>query len=446
MAKILVVEDDDFFRDAISDYLTSKKHEVTKAPNGKVAREVMSVQPFDVVITDIQMPGLTGIELLEWSKVHKPTPFVMMTGFSMLLETQSAYEMGAKEFLNKPFKNIELVSALDRILGVQKIFDVVPKQNEYCKVSIEEFVARPRTDFDIFIRLSESKYIKLANQGEEISKERVAHFKEKGVKFLYILKEDFSKLVKFNLKISEIIKNRDDISSEKKLNFLKYTGEVILEKAFVKGVDKESFSDAQNYLNMTVEVISDSDEYFDLLGMLNSHSDFIYAHSIGVAMFSIMIARKMGFASSSTFTKLSMAGMFHDIGKKEIDKDILEKPRHLLTINERKIIESHVNRGKEILLGIRSVPEDIIQMVSEHHEDISGQGYPANKTKNDFHPLSPILQCANLFAEQALTSANHKGLSGPEAVVYLSRVYPDKIDPVCLAALKKLFTESESGS
>ncbi len=443
MAKILVVEDDDFFRDAISDYLAGKKHEVTKAHNGKVAREVMSVQSFDVVITDIQMPGLTGIELLEWSKIHKPTPFLMMTGFSMLLETQSAYEMGAKEFLNKPFKNIELIAALDRISGVQKTPEPSKKIDHFCKVSIEEFVARPRTDFDIFIRLSESKYIKLANQGEEISKERVAHFKEKGVKFLYILKEDFSKLVKFNLKISEIIKNRDDISSAKKINFLKYTGEVILEKAFVKGVDKESFSDAQNYLNMTVEVISDSDEYFDLLGLLNSHSDFIYAHSIGVAMFSVMIARKMGFASASTFTKLSMAGMFHDIGKKEIEKDILEKPRHLLTTNERKIIESHVNRGKEILLGIRSVPEDIIQLVSEHHEDVSGQGYPAGKIKKDFHPLSPILQCANLFAEQALAGANHKGVSGPEAVVYLARVYPDKIDPVCLSALKKLFTETQ---
>lgn len=197
---------------------------------------------------------------------------------------------------------------------------------------------------------------------------------------------------------------------------------------------------------MTVEVISDSGEYFDLLGLLNSHSDFIYAHSIGVAMFSIMIARKMGFASSSTFTKLSMAGMFHDIGKKEIDKDILEKPRHLLTTSERKIIESHVNRSKEILLGIRSVPEDIIQIVSEHHEDVSGQGYPANKSKKDLHPLSPILQCANIFAEQVLTTGNYTGLSGPEGVVYLSRVYPDKIDPVCLAALKKLFTESDSGN
>jgi putative nucleotidyltransferase with HDIG domain len=442
MAKILVVEDDDFFRDAISDYLTSKKYDVTKAANGKVARDVMSVESFDVVITDIQMPGLTGIELLEWSKVHSPTPFVVMTGFSMLLETQSAYEMGAKEFLNKPFKNIELVRALDRILGVQKIVDTVPQHNEYCKVSIEEFIARPRTDFDIFIRLSDLKYIKLANQGEEISKERTAHFKEKGVKYLYILKEDFSKLVKFNLKISQIIKNRDDIPSVKKLNFLKYTGEVILEKAFVKGVDKESFLDAQNYLSMTLEVISEADEYFDLLELLNSHSDFIYAHSIGVSMFSIMIARKLGFEASSTFTKLSVAGMFHDIGKKEIDRDLLEKPRHLLTTHERKIIESHVNRSKEILLGIRTVPEGIIQMVSEHHEDIIGQGYPANKTKRDFHPLSPILQCANLFADQALTSPNHKGLSGPEAVVYLSKVYRDKIDSTCLAALKKLFTES----
>ncbi len=442
MAKILVVEDDDFFREAICDYLTNKKYEVTPALNALVARKILGVQDFDIVITDIQMPGLTGIELLEWSRTHKPVPFIVMTGFSMLLETQSAFEMGAKEFLNKPFKNTELIAAIERILNFKKTFDVIVPANEYCKVSIEEFVAKPKTDFDIFIKLSDAKYIKLANQGEEISQERVTHFKEKGVKHLYILKDDFSKLVKFNLKISELMKSSQNISNEKKMNFLKYTGEVILEKAFVKGIDQESFVDAQSFLNTTMEVIADSDEHFDLLNMLNTHSDLIYAHSLGVAMFSIMIAKQMGFASSSTYSKLSMAGMFHDIGKKEIDSTILEKPRHLLSFEERKIVESHVNRSKEILLGIRTVPEDIIQIISEHHEEIGGQGYPAHKSKKDFHPLSQILQCANLFTGQVLTSKNHVGLSGPDAIKYISRMYADKIDTVFLVALKKLFSGS----
>ena len=62
--------------------------------------------------------------------------------------------------------------------------------------------------------------------------------------------------------------------------------------------------------------------------------------------------------------------------------------------------------------------------------------------KKDLHPLSTILQCANIFAEQVLTSPHHQGLSGPEAVKYIEKVYPEKMDPLCLAALKKIFPES----
>src|SRR3712207_8736278 len=57
--------------------------------------------------SDIQMPGMTGIELFEWSKEHKPVPFVFMTGFSMLLETQTAFEIDRKSTrLNSSHANI----------------------------------------------------------------------------------------------------------------------------------------------------------------------------------------------------------------------------------------------------------------------------------------------------------------------------------------------------
>ena len=71
--RILVVEDDDFFREAISDLL-KKNYDVNVAPNGKAAIEQLSLQDFDLVLTDIQMPMLTGLELLEWSKKNKPLP------------------------------------------------------------------------------------------------------------------------------------------------------------------------------------------------------------------------------------------------------------------------------------------------------------------------------------------------------------------------------------
>lgn len=443
IAQILIVEDDQFFREAIRDLLKKKDYDVLEAPNGKTAKDILVLQMVDLVISDIQMPGLSGMELLEWSKEHKPVPFIIMTGFSKLLETQSAYDLGAREFLTKPFKNIELLEAIERIVGrkpdVETKPDAASDRPEYCKVSIDDFVARTKIDFDVYVRLSENKHIKISNQGEGISTERVNHYKSKGLRYLYIRTEDFRKIVDFNLNLGSIIKNRADISDAQKINFMKYTSEVILEKAFVEGVDKFSFNDAKVFLNMTSEVISEAEEHFDLLNLLNSHSDYIYAHSFGVAMYAVMIARNMGIQSNQTLFKLSMAALFHDIGKKEIDRTILEKQRALLTTQERTLIESHVSRGKEILMTMQNISEEIVQIVFEHHEDCAGQGYPLGKAKKDLHPLSKILQVANLFVELAMKGPNHSGIPGPSAVAQLERLYFDRLDGSAMRAVKALF-------
>lgn len=441
--KILVVEDDQYFREALCDGL-KKHYDVLQAPNGKSAKEILSFQTVHLVLSDIQMPGFTGLELLEWSKENKPVPFILMTGFSMVLETQNAFSLGAKGFIAKPFKNIDLLSTIKEVLGIkdeanEKKFPVVDINNTYCRVSINEFVAKPKIDFDVYIKLSETKIVKIAHKGEEIPKNKVEHYKEKGVKYLHILKEDFNKLVEFNINVAKIIKNRTDVSSMKKANFMKYTGEILLEQVFIQGLNKESFDDAKSFLDVTMSTVVDEKENLDLLSILQSHSDHIYAHSLGVSMYSVMIAKKMDFEGTTALFKLSMAGLFHDIGKKEIDREVLEKPRHMVTKDERKLIESHVVRGQEILQAMPSTPADVIQLVFEHHEDLEGLGYPLGKQKFELHPLSKIIQCANIFIDLTLPSPNYEPKKPLDAIDYMIRLYGKRIDPACIAALKKLF-------
>lgn len=438
MAQILIVEDDEFFRKAIFDLLSKKGHNVFEAPNGRAAVEIISLQEFDMVLSDIQMPGMNGIELLEWSIKHRPVPFIIMTGFSTILETQSAYDLGAKEFISKPFKNAELIALVNTVLGID---DQAPPvdTNEYCRLSINEFVSGKKAEFDIYVKLSEAKYVKIAHKGEELFKERITTYKEKGVQYLYITKEGFTHLVGFNLNIAGMLQTNKKISQEKKINFLKYTGEVILAKAFIAGVDKEVFAEAQNFVGVTLNTLADSNEVVDILDMLKSHSDHVYTHSMGVALYSVMIAKKMGFESNQAFFKLSMAAMFHDIGKKEIDPKILEKSRIQLTVEEKKILDSHVLKGQEIILTLKGIPEDISDLVFEHHEDVIGLGYPLANKKKDHHPLSRIIQLANQFVNLAVPGPNTPGMSGEEAVNYLQARLSERFDEKAMGALKSIF-------
>src|SRR5690606_25994723 len=119
----------------------------------------------------------------------------------------------------------------------------------------------------------------------------------------------------------------------------------------------------------SMELLVKDEQTFDLLSILNSHSDHLYAHSLGVSMYSVMIAKAMDWNSTAALFKLSFGGLMHDIGKKEISPEILNKSRASLSYKERQVLETHPVRGKEIMESLKSAPSEVVAIVYEHHEN-----------------------------------------------------------------------------
>tara|TARA_B110001454_G_C12723292_1_gene436294 strand:- start:5651 stop:7000 length:1350 start_codon:yes stop_codon:yes gene_type:complete len=448
MKRILIAEDDEFLRDILKEYLEDNGYKATVVPDGKTARDVALTGEFALVISDVQMPFLNGVELLQWLRGKSQIPFILMTGFTNLLETHQAAEMGANGFLTKPFSNKDLL-ALIKSLIEPKPEEITTEENkkntqEYCKVSIDEFVAKPKLDYDIYVCLQETKFLKIARSGETLDVTRLNTYRSKGLSFFHIKKEDFKKLVDFNIGISKVLQQNQNVPTEKKLRFMRYTSEVILEHCFVDEMNKIAFDEAHDFFKLSMNLLSENAETFNLLEILNGHSDSIYAHSLGVSIYSIMIGKKLNFTSPQTIFKLAMAGLFHDIGKKEIEKRILETPRPQLTVNDRKMYETHVLRGREIMQSIPNVPQDVIQLIYEHHEDEVGQGYPNGTAKNRMHPLSNIIQLANKFVNHVVKNPSHHQISGREAVFMIEKFEGDRVNKTSLAALKTLVFEKKA--
>lgn len=120
MAKILVIDDDapvlEFFRQVLDG-----RHEVTTAANGEDGLRLCRKQPFDVVVTDIYMPFIDGLELLrELGRNAPQVKIIVMTG--KMVEGASSYlklakDLGAAEVLAKPFTQEQLVSAVEKALS-----------------------------------------------------------------------------------------------------------------------------------------------------------------------------------------------------------------------------------------------------------------------------------------------------------------------------------------
>ncbi|HEY8271254.1 MAG TPA: HD domain-containing phosphohydrolase [Pseudobdellovibrionaceae bacterium] len=414
MLKILLVEDDNAFRSALKKILETK-YQVIEAQDGKIARDLLSMSDVNLILSDIQMPYFSGFDLLEWSQKYKPTPFILMTGFSHILDREKAKELGATDFLVKPFKELELFEKIFRILGEKKEVQIGISQapldldKEFCKLPIEDFIGDKETEYEIYIRISATKYIKIVHKGGILTEDKIKTFREKKVTHVFIRQEEFSKLVGFTVLVSRAVSSSGKVDKEKKMRFMKYTGEMIMQQAYVAGADEGLFKNAKDFLLTSMEVLTKDEETFTLLNLLSNHTDYLYSHSLGVSMFSVMIAKQLGWQSPQTLFKLSFAGLFHDIGKKEIPVELLQKPRSTLTQKERSLFESHSTRGREILQSLKTAPTEVIQVAYEHHEDVLGQGFPQGISKPKIHPFSLIVSVADVFCDYTI-----RGPQNPE--------------------------------
>jgi diguanylate cyclase (GGDEF)-like protein len=110
--RILVVDDEASVRKVMSQVLQDEGFAVTEAANGKQALKRMQENPFSVVITDIVMPEMTGLELLEKIKEQSPeTQVIIITSHASLETAITAMRHGAYDYLFKPFKDLDLISA-----------------------------------------------------------------------------------------------------------------------------------------------------------------------------------------------------------------------------------------------------------------------------------------------------------------------------------------------
>jgi DNA-binding NtrC family response regulator len=123
--KILVVDDNELFRDSIADTLIRQGYNVAQAPDGAHALVIAAKQKFDLVISDMKMPGMTGIELLAKIKAIDPdVPFLIITAFGAVETAVEAMKKGAYDFIQKSDSLIrELELTVVRALQYQTLLN-----------------------------------------------------------------------------------------------------------------------------------------------------------------------------------------------------------------------------------------------------------------------------------------------------------------------------------
>ena len=119
-AHILVVDDDDGIRELVKKYLSENNFLITTANSAEDAKEKISIIKFDLIVLDIMMPGKSGLEFTSENKDNINTPIILLTAKGESNERVEGLEVGADDYLPKPFEPKELVLRIKNILNKTK--------------------------------------------------------------------------------------------------------------------------------------------------------------------------------------------------------------------------------------------------------------------------------------------------------------------------------------
>jgi len=132
-ANILIVDDDQAVRNSIQDFLAISNYTTFTAINAEEAMGILKIQPMDVIITDILMDGMDGLEMTQRIKEKYDTDIIVITGYTADYSYEEAISKGADDFVFKPIRLEELLLRLKRVLRERELTQERTKMLEQLK-------------------------------------------------------------------------------------------------------------------------------------------------------------------------------------------------------------------------------------------------------------------------------------------------------------------------
>lgn len=143
-ARVLVVDDEERIRRLLRMYLERENFEIDEADNGKDALDLALQNDYDVIILDLMMPEMDGIEVCEKLRKEKTTPVIMLTAKGEESNRVQGFEVGADDYIVKPFSPREVILRVKAILR-----RVSESRKNYTDMSAKNIIAFPHLTIDL---------------------------------------------------------------------------------------------------------------------------------------------------------------------------------------------------------------------------------------------------------------------------------------------------------
>ena len=417
--KILIADSDEDWSAELKTFLTEQDYEVKTVINGRDAQIAIGREDYFAYVINMQITNHSAQQVLRFIKSNQKTgKVILVVNDKDFFEGDEAPDqdqlekLGVTEMVFKPMtvmqfletleghQNLaEMMSQIKKKHGTSQEEEVARPDDDFTKIRIEHFFSSKTVLFDVYVRFNSGKYVKILHAGDQFSKERIEKYKnEKGVEFLYFSTADRKKYLLLQNQMTKRAVSNNAVGSNVKVALLRDSVEKYIEELHEGGMKPQALDQGKEICE-NVHTLIENDE--SLWKLLRDYQDFdpsSYNHAFLVTMFASSIVKQFEWQSKVTIETVSMASMFHDIGKLGINPEIAKKNTDEMTPEELEEYKKHPEIGAEMLDGNALVPKSVKLIVAQHHELGDGTGYPHGLKDSKLFTLSKIVILANHFA------------------------------------------------
>jgi response regulator RpfG family c-di-GMP phosphodiesterase len=487
-ARILVVDDERVIREILAEFLTLEGFSVNTVEDGEKALTELRLHPYDLLITDLKMPRLSGLQLLEKIEAERLGVLtVLMTGFGTVETAIEAMKKGAYDYLLKPFKVEEVIHVVERALyrqrlqaenirlrealtiykvseaialshDIERILDVVlraaidevkadiatlhlrdPRSGQYEeRVKIVAADAGPRSSLPSpsFAVLAEQfgSGLPILAHGGKASRFFSEHTAPADLaSFVAVPLQVRGNMVGVLNVFSFTQGKKFDEGHRKMLAVLASRAASAIENARLYGELVTSNEDLRK-ANLSLEEMFQH-TVAGFAQALEESDMYTRGHSERVAVYSEVLARGLSLPDAE-IRQIVQAGVMHDVGKIGVRYDMLNKPGKL-TQEEIQVFRQHPEKGKRILEPVPCL-HGLIDGCWCHHEWFDGGGYPRGLSGQNIPLVGRIVSIADAYDAMTSDRAYRRALSHEVAIGEIERCAGTQFDPELSDAFVKL--------
>ncbi|HHL39475.1 MAG TPA: response regulator [Deltaproteobacteria bacterium] len=496
--KIMVVDDESAVRNVVVGLLARRGWHVDGVDNARKGFEEIRRGDYDLVLTDINMPGINGMEFLRMVKEEKPgLPVIFITGYPSIDLAVEAMKKGAADFLAKPFKaeqlEITVRKAVDaardsgdgadaaaggrtveprgdtsrhRLEDKIKELSILHTISEMLDdVSTKEDIFKMSMDLALIISGAERSFIMIyeKRQREFVVRAATGYDGPEPTGMVFSAAQgplgglvDGKRHIYVDAgTVLDPLLSRAGGSAKDEALFVMtmLINKEVVAALGLTGMDRtRRFTDdemtlLQNLVGkvaLKLENLALTENIYAsilstvhvLINALDARDTYTKEHSNRVTSYALEIASGYG-VDQDTLDCISFAGPLHDIGKIGVRDSVLLKEGPFLP-DEKETMKSHVLRGEEILKPLNLLDSEKA-VVLHHHEHYNGNGYPMGLRGDEIPIAARIFSVADTFDAMTSTRPYRKALKASVARAEIIRCAGTQFDPLVVEA----FLETE---